>query len=56
MTSMILTRPTHMSKAGELVESLRSDPEIMKAVEQGMEARLEGRVKPWSRVKKELGI
>jgi hypothetical protein len=55
MTS-VLTRPIRVSKAHELVESLRGDPEIMEAVERGMEARLEGRVKPWSRVKKELGI
>lgn len=56
MTTIVLTRPTRTFKARELVESLRSDPEIMEAVERGMEARLAGRVKPWSRVKKELGI
>ena len=56
MTSIVLSKPEHMSKARELVASLRSDPKIMEAIEQGMKARLEGRVKPWSKVKEELGI
>jgi hypothetical protein len=56
MTSVVLSKPEHMSKARELVASLRSDPKIMEAINQGMKARLEGRVKPWSKVKEELEI
>ncbi len=56
MTSVVLSKPEQMFKASELVASLRSDPKIMEAIEQGMKARLEGRVKPWSKVKEELEI
>ena len=56
MTSVVLPKSENMPKARELIASLRSDPEIMEAIEQGMKARLEGRVKPWSKVKEELGI
>jgi hypothetical protein len=56
MTTIVLPIPTRISTTRDLVEDLRSDPKIMEEVERGMTARLEGRVKPWSRVKKELGI
>lgn len=38
------------------VSNLRSNPEVIQAIERSMEARREGRVKPWSEVKKELGL
>ncbi len=37
-------------------EAARNDPEFMAGVREGMKARAEGRVTPWSEVKKELGI
>lgn len=56
MTSIVLPRPEYATQALDLVAELRNDPKIMEAVEEGMKARLEGRVKPWSKVKEELGI
>lgn len=55
MTNILLYKPANMP-GSNLVLSLRSDPKIMEEIERGMKARLEGRVKPWSKVKEELGI
>jgi hypothetical protein len=56
MTTIVLPTPRCIPTARELAEDLRNDPEIMAEVERGMKARLEGRVRSWSRVKKELGL
>jgi predicted transcriptional regulator len=37
-------------------EAVRNDPEFMAGVREGLKARAEGRVTPWSEVKKELDI
>lgn len=55
MTNVLLHKPENMY-GFNLVLSLRSDPKIMEEIERGMKARLEGRVRPWSKVKEELGI
>ena len=56
MTACVLPRPQYVAQVFDLVAELRNDHKIMEAVEQGMKARLEGRVKPWSKVKEELEI
>lgn len=37
-------------------EAVRADPEFMAGVREGLKARAEDRMVPWSEVKKELGI
>ena len=56
MTASVLPRPESATQVFDIVAELRNDPKIMEVIERSMEARLEGRVKPWSEVKEELGI
>ena len=56
MTTCVLPRHHYSTRTFDIIAELRNDPKIMEAVEQGMKARAEGRVKPWSKVKEELGI
>ena len=59
MTSNILVRPEQPFwgiSTHDIAAELRCDPTIMKEVERSTQAWLEGKVKPWSQVKRELGI
>ena len=59
MTSVVLPAPDYLIRNTNLINAiaeLRSDPKFVEGVELGMQARLEGRVKPWSQVKEELDI
>lgn len=58
MTSVVLPRPDYLVQGAsiDLKAELLSTPEFMEVVERSMQARLEGRMQPWSQVKKELDI
>ncbi len=59
MTCFVLPRPDYLERTANftyLMAELRSNPRVMEVFERSMQARLEGRVKPWSRVKEELDI
>ena len=59
MTSVVLPRPDRLTREVGLtnfIAELRSDSGFMEGMERGMQARLEGRVKPWSQLKEKLDI
>lgn len=56
MTADLLLGAVNTNRTCDIICALRNDPTFMKLIERGMTARNEGRVKPWSKVKEELGI
>lgn len=56
MTGVVLLEQQSTNKMIDSVTQLRNDPKVMEMIEEGMQARLEGRVQSWNKVKEELGI
>ncbi len=56
MTVEVIPRPVHYADRWSMLDDLRSDPDLKGRLLRADEDHLEGRVVPWSQVKKELGI
>ncbi|HXZ95318.1 MAG TPA: hypothetical protein VEG28_05370 [Dehalococcoidia bacterium] len=52
----VLPRPEYRSDTCDFIYELRNDPKVIEFIKLSMKAQREGRVKPWSKVKEELGI
>jgi len=52
----VIERKNHISLNDHIVEYMKADKEFMDGIRKGVRACCEGKVRPWSEVKRELGL